>query len=186
MMAVTGELLKKRRLEAGLTQSELAKMAGVSQAHIAKIEGEKVDPRLSTVNRILQVLNGGRGRKCGDVMTRGVITTNPNDKIRKASETMVRHAISQLPVVKSNNVIGMITEEGIVRNLKPDLADEPVQKVMEPPLPSVPEDTDISLIRPLLEVHSGVLVTRRGKLVGIITRSDLLEVMSSLVSGTLK
>jgi predicted transcriptional regulator len=186
MMAVTGELLKKKRLEAGLTQNELAKRAGVSQAHIAKIEGKKVDPRLSTVNRILQVLNGGRSRKCEDVMTRGVITADQNDKIRTASETMIRHAISQLPVMKGDNVIGMITEEGIVRNLKPDLANEPIQKVMEPPLPSVPEDTDISEIRPLLEAHSGVLVTKRGKLVGIITRSDLLEVMSNIVSGTLK
>jgi predicted transcriptional regulator len=48
---------------------------------------------------------------------------------------------------------------------------------MEPPLPTVPEDTDISVIRPLLEIHPGVLVTRKGELVGIITRSDLLKVI---------
>ncbi len=55
---------------------------------------------------------------------------------------------------------------------------------MEPPLPSVPEDTDMTMIRPLLEKNSGVLVTKQGKLVGIITRSDLLKVISSIVSGT--
>ncbi len=110
-------------------------------------------------------------------MTRGVITANPQDKISKVSETMVRHAISQLPVLDGDRVIGMITEEGIVRNLDPRIADETVEKTMEPPLPSVPEDTDISVIRPLLEAHPGVLVTMKGKLVGIITRSDLLEVI---------
>jgi len=52
---------------------------------------------------------------------------------------------------------------------------------MEPPLPSVPEDTDVTVIRPLLETNSGVLVTKKGKLVGIITRSDLLEVVSNIV-----
>lgn len=176
-MLVRGSILKKMRLEAGLTQTQLAKMAGVSQAHIAKIEGEKVDPRLSTVNKILQVLVGGKGKKCGEIMTRGVITANPQDKISKVSEIMVRHAISQLPVLDGDTVIGMITEEGIVRNLDPRIADETVKKTMEPPLPTVPEDTDISMIRPLLEAHPGVLVTRKGKLVGIITRSDLLEVI---------
>jgi predicted transcriptional regulator len=183
-LPVTGSLLKKKRLEAGLTQSQLAKMVGVSQAHIAKIEGEKVDPRLSTVNKILEILEGGRGRRCGEIMTRGVITAHPKDRIREASETMVRHAVSQLPVIEDGRVVGMITEESIVRNLSPNIGDLPVEKVMEPPLPSVPEDTDLASIRPLLETNSGVLVTKTGKLVGIITRSDLLEVVSSIVSET--
>jgi len=55
--------LKKMRLEAGLTQSQLAKMVGVSQAHIAKIEGEKVDPRLSTVNKILEILTDRKRKR---------------------------------------------------------------------------------------------------------------------------
>jgi len=170
-------MLRKMRIEAGLTQSKLAKMVGVSQAHIAKIEGEKVDPRLSTVNKILQVLVGGKGKKCGEIMTRGVIVTSPKDKVSKVSEIMMRRAISQLPVLDGERVIGMITEEGIVRNLNPNIADDTVEKVMEPPLPSVPEDTDISVVRPLLEANPGVLVTRKGRLVGIITRSDLLGVI---------
>jgi len=122
-MPVTGSLLKQKRLEAGFTQSQLAKMVGVSQAHIAKIEGEKVDPRLSTVNKILETLEGGRGRKCGEIMTHDVITAHPKDKIREASETMVRHAISQLPIIEDGRIVGMITEEAIVRNLNPYIAE---------------------------------------------------------------
>ena len=184
-MPITGSLLKRKRLEANLTQSQLAKLVGVTQAHIEKIEGEKVDPRLSTVNKILEILEGGKGRKCSEIMTRDVITTRTKDKIQEASETMVRHAVSQLPIVEDGRVVGMITEESIVRNLNPNIADERVENVMEPPLPSVPEDTEVATIRPLLEKHSGVLVTKQGKLVGIITRSDLLKVVSSIVSGTL-
>jgi len=176
-LIITGSLLKKMRLEAGLTQSELARFVGVSQAHIAKIESGKVDPRLSTVNKILQVLTSKRGRKCGEIMTREVITVSSKEKIKNVSEIMVKYGISQVPVVEGGRVIGMVTEEGIVRNLSPNISEESVEKIMEPPLPTVSEDTDISVIKPLLEVHPGVLVMKKGELVGIITRSDLLKVI---------
>ena len=165
------------RLEAGLTQSQLAKMVGVSQAHIAKIEGEKIDPRLSTVNKILEILTDRKRKRCSEIMTRDVIVTNPKEKIKKVSEIMVKHAISQLPVVENGQIVGMITEEGIVKHLSSNISEELVENIMEPPLPSVPEDTDLVTIRSILETHSGVLVTRKGKLVGIITRSDLLKVI---------
>ena len=165
------------RLEAGLTQSQLAKMVGVSQAHIAKIEGEKIDPRLSTVNKILEILTDRKRKRCSEIMTRDVIVTNPKEKIKKVSEIMVKHAISQLPVVEKGQIVGMITEEGIVKHLSSNISEELVENIMEPPLPSVPEDTDLVTIRSILETHSGVLVTRKGKLVGIITRSDLLKVI---------
>lgn len=48
--------IRKIRKELGITQEELAKKAGVTQAYIAKLEAGKVDPRLSTLNRILQAL----------------------------------------------------------------------------------------------------------------------------------
>jgi len=180
-LSVRGSLLKKMRVEAGLTQSQLARLIGVSQAHIAKIENEKVDPRLSTVNKILQVLAEGRGKKCGEVMVKDVISAKPDDTIQKVSELMMKHAISQLPVIENERVVGTITEESIIRNLSPTVADERVEKVMEPPLPTVSDETSISLIRPLLEAHPAVLVTRKGEVVGIITRSDLLKVIQNIM-----
>jgi predicted transcriptional regulator len=168
-------MLKKLRTEARLTQRKLAELAGVSQAHIAKIEQGKVDPRLSTVNKILQILTEGKERKCKDMMTEGVISAKPGDVILKVSEVMVRHAISQMPVIERNAVVGTITEECIIRNLSSNTANEKVRKVMNPPLPIVPEDTNVSAIRPILEKHQGVLVARGTRIVGIITRSDLLK-----------
>jgi len=180
-VSVRGSLLKKMRIEAGLTQSQLAKIVGVSQAHIAKIENEKVDPRLSTVNKILQVLTEGRGKKCGEVMTKDVIFARPDEKIQKVSELMMKYAISQLPVIEGKRVVGTITEKSIIRNLSSTIADERVESVMEPPLPTVPEDTDISIIKPLLEAHPGILVITKGEVVGIIARSDLLKVISNIL-----
>jgi predicted transcriptional regulator len=177
-MSITGSSIKKLRLEAGLTQSKLAGLAGVSQAHITKIEQGKVDPRLSTVNRILSVLKPGQERKCRDIMTRGVIFVKSSDSVMKASEIMVRNAVSQLPVLDGNRIAGTITEQGIVRNLSSNLASEKVSKVMDPPLPEAQEDTSTEAVRLTLERNPGVLIKKGRELVGIVTRADLLKTIS--------
>ncbi len=177
-MVISGSALKRLRLEAGLTQRQLAELVDVSQAHIAKIEKEKVDPRLSTVNRILQVLTEREGKKCGEIMTRHVISIGPLDNVAKASKLMMKHAISQLPVLEGGIIVGTITEDSIVRNLSTTLGEEKVERIMRAPLPSVPEDTSVGMIQPLLQDHPAVLVVRRGEIVGIIARSDLLKVIS--------
>jgi predicted transcriptional regulator len=174
-LAVTSSSIRKLRIDAGLTQKRLAELAGVSQAHIAKIEQGKVDPRLSTVNKILRVLGAGRERKCKDVMTKGVLFAKLDESVLKASEIMVKNAISQLPVLDRGKVVGTITEEGIIRNLRSNLADEKVRNVMDPPLPAVPEEMMLDSVRTVLEKSAGVLVKRGREVVGIITRSDLLK-----------
>jgi predicted transcriptional regulator len=174
-LIITGSMLRKLRIEAKLTQKRLAELVGVSQAHIAKIEQGKVDPRLSTVNKILQVLTEGKEKKCRDLMTRGVLFARPEDSVLKVSEIMVRHAISQMPVIDGHKVVGTITEESIIRKLGLNIANEKVKNVMDPPLPIVSEETSIDAIRPLLERRQGVLVAKGKKVIGIITRSDLLK-----------
>jgi len=47
-----------------------------------------------------------------------VISVGPNDKILKVSEPMMKHAISQLPVIEKGRVIGTVTEESIIGNLR--------------------------------------------------------------------
>lgn len=177
-MIVTGSQLKKLRTDAGLTQQQVAQLAGVSQAHIAKIENQKVDPRLSTINKILQVLTEGKGKKCREIMTHNVIFAKPSDKVLKISEKMIEKAISQLPVQKQGKIVGTVMEESIIKNLHIKIAEETVEAIMDPPLPIVSEDVEVNAIRPLLEDHLGVLIVRRGNVVGIITRSDLLKILS--------
>ncbi len=82
----TPEEIRRLRLKAGLTQKELAERAGVSQSLIARIESGTVDPRLSTLKKILRALEEAtkEGIKAGDVMHTPVITVQMTDSIRKA------------------------------------------------------------------------------------------------------
>lgn len=51
-----GELIRQMRLERGITQTELAKVAGTSQPAIARLEAGRLSPSLDTVERILHGL----------------------------------------------------------------------------------------------------------------------------------
>lgn len=177
-MAITGNRIKRLRIESGLTQRTLAKLVGVSQAHIAKIEGEKVDPRLSTVNKILHVLTKEKPKKCKDLMTRGVLRAKPNDAVMKISQIMMKNAISQMPVVDGRKIVGTITEESIIKNLSAKIANAKVKDIMDLPLPTFSDETNINIVRPILEKRPGILVARGKEIVGIITRSDLLKTLS--------
>lgn len=170
-------MLKKLRVEAGLTQKCLAELVGVSQAHIAKIEQGNVDPRLSTVNRVLKVLTEWKKKNCRDIMSRGVVCAKLKDKILEVSDRMLRQGISQVPVMNGNQVVGTVTEESIMRRLGSDVANQTAERVMISPLPVVDEETDVEKVQSLLKTYQGVLVSKGKKIVGIITRSDLLRVI---------
>lgn len=55
-MNTIGYQIKRARIKAGLTQSEVAQRAAVSQNDISRIESDKVDARLSKIERIVSVL----------------------------------------------------------------------------------------------------------------------------------
>jgi hypothetical protein len=51
----SGRILRQARHRAGLTQRELAERAGVPQPAIARIESNRVEPRVETLDRLLRI-----------------------------------------------------------------------------------------------------------------------------------
>lgn len=177
---ITGKYIKELREAAGLSQIELAKLAGISQAHIAKIENEKVDPRLSTINTILSVLlkRGKEGKKilCKDIMSKNIVHLKPEDGVKRAIKLMKSLAISQLPVFEHRKQVGSISEATIMKNLDKNLSFFKVEDIMDHEFPTVNAYDTIDILPDLLDFHAAVLVSDKGKIVGIITKSDLLGV----------
>jgi predicted transcriptional regulator len=171
---INNNMLREMRQELGITQRELAAAVGVSQAHISKIEKDRVDPRLSTVNRILSVLSAEDKDRCSKIMTRGVKTVSSSDPVTLAIKVMHEHSISQIPVVKDGKPIGIISEHDIISNLH-DIETKTSGQMMQELPPTVPPSMSIDTVSQILQKLPVVLVLEKGKVVGIIARSDLMR-----------
>jgi predicted transcriptional regulator len=174
---ITGKLIKKMRKEAGLTQEELAKATGITQAHVAKIENEKVNPTLSTINSILSVLQTDKSIKCKDFVTKNVISVKPEDSVNYAVKLMKKNNISQIPIVDKERCIGSISDKTILRNLNRISGSTEVKEIMDEPFPMISSNDSIDVIRTLLEYHQAVLILEEGRVVGIATKHDLLKLL---------
>jgi predicted transcriptional regulator len=181
---IDGTLLKQLRKNRGLTQLGLAKKVGVTQGYIAQIEKEKADPKLSLVNKILETLlkDGDKAVSAKDIMTRkgDMLFGEPNQITMDLTEKMLTKGYSQVPILnKQKYCIGTLIESDLlVKTMKrgPSLKSEPIKNVMAPPLPSFHENTSIDLIEKILEDIPAILITGdKGKITGIITRSDILK-----------
>lgn len=58
-MSMAGRMLRYARKRAALTQRQLAAKAGIPQESIARIERGKVDPRVGTLDRLLEACEFG-------------------------------------------------------------------------------------------------------------------------------
>jgi predicted transcriptional regulator len=171
--------LRERRLELGLTQSELAERADVSQPLIARIEGGDVDPRLSTLRGIVTALEEAKGGivRAADLMHEDVISVAPNEQVKRAVERMQREGYSQLAVIQEGIPVGSISESDVV-HAGENAGEKPVREVMSESFPTVGEDATLSEIGQLLDHYKAVMVTEAGETVGIITEADLAAKLS--------
>ena len=166
--------IKEMRQSLGITQRQVASATGVSQAHISMIEKGKVDPRLSTVNRILAMLSTKNNDNCSQIMTRGVKTVSYSEPVKKAIRLMDEFNISQLPVIQGNKPVGIISEGDIISNLD-EIEDKTVGQIMRELPPIVSPSASIDMVSQILQKSPVVLVSDKGQLTGIIARSDLMR-----------
>jgi predicted transcriptional regulator len=170
--------LKRMRKQIGLTQSELAKKAGISQSMIAKMESGLLDPSYSKIKRLFSTLDSLRQvntKKARDVMEKRLVTIDADAGIKHAIDKMKKYSISQLPVMSHGNVVGLVSESDMLDALMGHRAVKKAGDVMEDNPPSVSLNTSVDVVLNLLKFYPLVAVKDKGKLVGIITKSDILN-----------
>ena len=140
-----------------------------------------------------------------DVMTTALVTSSPDNGVRHAAKLMSDQHVSGIPVVDDDGrLIGIISEGDLIRrtelssgafSLKTDMGLGPderanafvkrcawrVSDVMTPNPITIDEDAPLSRVAELMH-ESGIKripVLRADKLVGIVSRADLLQVIYS-------
>ncbi len=173
------EEIRRRRKRLDLTQRELAELVGVSQPLIARIESGSIDPKLSLVKRIFEVLDELEGRKmlAKDVMNSPVIYVGLKTPIRDVVRLMTEHGISQLPVIEGGKVIGSVTEGSIVRAMVSKENVRRVEDCLDERFPEVDPNESVDVVSKLLLSNPAVLVVDCGKVVGIVTKQDVLKIL---------
>ncbi|NLV11065.1 CBS domain-containing protein [Halomicrobium sp. HM KBTZ05] len=177
----TPDDLRERRTELGLTQSKLADRADVSQPLIARIEGGDVDPRLSTLRRIVNALEEAEGGilRADELMNSPVHSVAPDDSVHETQDILDEGKYSQVPVVRDGTPVGLIGHSDIIQHDRENVGDLPVADVMHESIATVETDATIDEIDAYLTHNDAVLVVDAGETVGIITEADIAAHVSS-------
>lgn len=146
--------------------------------------------------------------RAGDVMTREVVTVGPETSVRDVARLMLDRRISGVPVVDSSDrLVGLVSEGDLMRRAEfmsgrpwwvgPEAPAEEVAKayvkthglraadVMSPNVVTIGEHEPLEKIAMLFEARGikRAPVMRGSKLVGIVSRANLLQGLAASAAG---
>jgi predicted transcriptional regulator len=133
-----------------------------------------VDPRLSTLRRIVEAMAAAEGdvERARDLMHEGVVAVAPDDPVRVAVDRMQEAGYSQLPVISEGIPVGSISDADLV-HADEDVGSDPVREWMGESFPAVSPEASLDEVTGLLDHYKAVMVTEGGETLGIITGADV-------------
>jgi len=121
-----------------------------------------------------------------DVMITDVVTVEPNVNVRRAVRAMNDFEIGCLIVVEAGRVVGVLTERDVLKRVV-DEGRNPdktlVKEVMSKPPITINPDADLEDAIELMFKHKikKLPVVENGKLVGLVTFTDLVRAQPALI-----
>lgn len=133
-----------------------------------------------------EVLQGEVRRMLETRGSRDLVTIAVEESAEKAIQIMRDRGISQLPVLDDGRIVGILTENHLLRqytsSLKPTTG-AAVGTFMSRNVPLVDADTPLSALQTLVEREGkAVVIDRNKKPIQILTKIDLVEWIASQVS----
>lgn len=146
-----------------------------ASASIRKIQIEEAGEKLINVLRKKVRVK----KTASDIMSFPVKTISPSQSIAAAGDMMAKYGINSLPVVDDGEVVGLIAKEAVGRARYHGLADSEVRDYMNVDVETLPPDAILSKVRQIIIEHNqrAVPVLEKGKLAGIISKSDILRLL---------
>ena len=122
------------------------------------------------------------GRPHGE---RATVTVTPDDILTTAHNRLRNAGFSQLPVMTEDGLVGVLTEEDIMRFAfgKPDRLVAPVREAMQTAFMSVDKTTPTATLVSMLEAQPYAAVMDGEAFLGLITRADVLNYLRKQIQA---
>jgi len=107
-----------------------------------------------------------------------LVYVGPDELVSEAMRKMNNYGLSQLPVLEEGKSVGSLRENRLMGKIlkNTELLKSPVRDVMESGFPVVNENVELETAVKYLKSSPAILVEEYGRIVGIITRYDVLDV----------
>lgn len=122
--------------------------------------------------------------KAGDIMSKDVAAISPQSTVVSAVRIMSSNNISCLVVTHNGRLSGIVTETDILKRAVAggnDLRKLIVEQIMSSPVRSIPRDLSVMETSKIMEAEKirRLVVMEDGCFVGIITQTDMVQVLAS-------
>lgn len=113
----------------------------------------------------------------GQMMTKRVFSVEPTTKVKELAGLLRDKKISGVPVLEGASLVGIVTEADILAR-KP--GQNLVRNIMKTNVVTVTEGTDLKEVAGILarKKIKRVPVVRHGKVVGIVSRADIVKAIA--------
>jgi cystathionine beta-synthase len=117
------------------------------------------------------------GLICDTKTNNQLFSVSPTETIANSLALMNEKGITQIPIIEDGKSVGSVKESRILTKLLEDknLLESPISEIMEKGFPVVDDEESINSITKKLQKSPAVLVESFGRIVGIITRADILD-----------
>ncbi len=123
----------------------------------------------------------------GEIMSRDPQLLPASETIQEASERMLKFGHEGYPVMREGEIVGLLTRRAVDRAMLHGMGDQPVERIMEAGRVSVELNDSIHALQRVMIKHGWgqvpVIDQASGKVVGIVTRTDLLSALGSARDG---
>jgi tRNA nucleotidyltransferase (CCA-adding enzyme) len=132
-------------------------------AGLLSVIGEKVHPPLT----------------CRGIMSSPVKTIGPDTAISEAGQVMLRYGHTGLPVVKGEQLAGIISRRDVEKAIHHGLGHAPVSSFMTNNVIRASPGLPVAQVQKLMIEHDigRVPVVHEGRLIGIVSRTDVLRTL---------
>lgn len=135
------------------------------------IDGQERPVGLITLKTILSLAALRSNLQAKDIMERPVDTVEEDEQLKTAAKKMINEELKEIAVVKEGKLTGMANAIGLIAKL--DGTGRKIREMGVKKTDTIDVKTELPKIIGKLKKYYTIPVTKEGKLVGIVTRTDM-------------